>query len=78
MKKEQLKIIRIIAIIFSCTIASLTLCNLITFATQGLNFEIPTDENDIKIAYDPVNNDLLFVTDFAVNNQGTYYIMKMD
>ncbi len=78
MKKEQLKIIRIIAIVFSCTIASLTLCNLITFATQGLNFEIPNDENDIKIAYDPVNNDLLFVTDFAVNNQGTYDINDID
>lgn len=78
MEKEQLKIVRIIAIIFSCTIASLTLCNLITFATQGVSFELPEDENDIKIAYDPVNNDLLFVTDFAVNNQGTYDIDDID
>ena len=78
MKKEQLKIVRIIAIIFSFTIASLTLCNLITFATHGVNFELPEDENDIKIAYDPVNNDLLFVTDFAVNNQGTYDINDID
>jgi hypothetical protein len=78
MKKEQLKIVRIIAIIFSCTIASLTLCNLITFATQGVSFELPEDENDIKIAYDPVNNDLLFITDFAVNNQGTYDIDDID
>lgn len=78
MKKEQLKMVRIVAIIFSCLIASLTLCNLITITTHSINFELPKDENDVKIAYDPVNNELLFITDFKVNNQGTYDINDID
>ncbi len=78
MKKEQLKTVRIVAIIFSCLIASLTFCNLITVTTHGINFELPKDENDVKIAYDPVNNELLFITDFKVNNQGTYDINDID
>jgi len=78
MKKEQLKTVRIVAIIFSCLVASLTICNLITVATHGINFELPKDENDVKIAYDPVNNNLLFITDFKVNNQGTYDINDID
>jgi len=78
MKKEQLKMVRIIAIIFSCLVASLTLCNLITVTTHGVNFELPENEDDVKIAYDPLNNDLLFITDFQVKNQGTYDINDID
>ncbi len=77
MNKEQLKYIRLTAIIFSCLVASLTLCNLFTVATHGVNFETPQTEN-VKIAYDPLNQDLLFLTNFKVKNHGAYGIDDID
>lgn len=73
----QLKKIRLVAIISTVLIASLSLGNLFTVASHGVDFKTP-DTEEVKIAYDPLNNDLLFLTDFKVKNHGAYGIDDID
>ena len=77
MKKEQLKYVRIIAIILSCLVASLTLCNLLTVATHSIEFEIP-EESDFMWAIGPDEKELLLLTEFSVSNHGAYDIDDID
>lgn len=77
MNKKRLMQIRTIAIFFSAIVASLTLCNLFTVATHAVNFEIP-EPDEIKITIDPVNKDLVLISNFAVNNNGAYDINDID
>ena len=77
MNKKRLMQIRIIAICLSTVVASLTLCNLFTVATHAVSFEIP-EPNDVKITIDPVNKDLVLLSNFAVNNNGAYDINDID
>lgn len=77
MNKMQLKKIRLIAIIFTVLIATLSLGNLYTVASRGIDFKIPEVDN-VKMAYDPLNNDLIFLTDFKVKNHGAYGINNID
>jgi hypothetical protein len=75
--KEQLKYTKIIAILLSCIVASLTLCNLLTVATHSIKFEIP-DENDFSWALNPTGQELLFLSEFSVSNHGAYDIDDID
>jgi len=77
MKKEQLKYVRIIAILLSCLVASLALCNLLTVATHSIEFEIP-EESDFTWAIGPEGKELLFLTEFSVSNHGAYDIDDID
>jgi hypothetical protein len=77
MNKMQLRKIRIVALISTILIASLSLGNLFTVASHGVDFETPEADN-VKMAYDPLNNDLLFLTDFKVKNHGAYGIDDID
>ena len=77
MKKNQLLYLKIPAIFLSCLVASLTLGNLLTITTHSIEVEIPTD-TDLKWAIDPVNEELLFFTDFSIKNEGVYDIDEID
>ncbi len=77
MNKMQLRKIRLVAIIATVLIATLSLGNLFTVASHGVDFETPEADN-VKMAYDPLNNDLLFLTDFKVKNHGAYGIDDID
>lgn len=77
MNKKQLRKLRLVAIIFTGLIASLSLGNLFTVASHGVDFETP-EADSVTIAYDPINNDLLFLTDFKVKNHGAYGIDDID
>lgn len=77
MNKKRLMQIRIIAIFFSTIVASLTLCNLFTVATNAVTFEIPKPE-EVKITIDPINKNLVLLSNFGVNNNGAYDINKID
>jgi len=77
MKGENLIYVRATAIILSCLVASLTLGNILTVITHGIDFEIP-DENDFSWAIDPSEKRLLIMTGFTVNNHGAYDIDDID
>jgi hypothetical protein len=77
MNKKQLIYIRIPALILSCFIAFLSLGNFLTVVTHSINIDIP-EEHDVSWAIDPVNKELLFLTDFTINNQGAYDIDDID
>jgi hypothetical protein len=77
MKKEQLAYVRIAAVSLSCLVAALTLCNLLTVVTHGIDFEVPEQE-DFTWAIDPVEKRILFLTNFSVKNHGTYDIEDID
>jgi hypothetical protein len=77
MNKQQLTYVRIIALVMSCVVASLTIFNLFTIATKSITVDIPTEE-DISWSIDPTNKEILFRTAFAVSNQGTYDISDID
>jgi len=76
-KKDQLKYIRVVAILFSCLVASLTLCNMLTVVTHGIEVYIP-EASEFSMSVDPVEKKLIFHTQFAVNNQGAYDIDDID
>jgi len=76
-KKEQLKYIRVTAILFSCLVASLTLCNMLTVVTHSIQVYIP-DANEFTMSVDPVEKKLIFHTQFAVRNHGAYDIDDID
>ena len=77
MNKEQLVYVRLVAISLSCLVATLTLCNLLTVVTHGIEFEIP-DQEGFTWAIDPVEKRVLFLTSFVVKNHGAYDINDID
>ena len=77
MNKEQLVYVRFAAISLSCLVATLTLCNLLTVVTHGIEFEIP-DQEGFTWAIDPVEKRVLFLTSFVVKNHGAYDIDDID
>ncbi len=77
MKKEQLVYVRIAAVSLSCLVATLTLCNLLTVVTHGIDFEVP-EQDDFTWAIDPVEKRILFLTNFTVKNHGVYDIEDID
>lgn len=77
MNKEKLGYVRIAAITLSLMLGSLTLLNLLTVMTHGIELELP-DENEFSWAIDPVEMKILIITDFTVKNQGAYDIEKID
>jgi len=77
MNRRQLAYVRVAALVMSCVVASLTICNLFTIATKSIAVDIPTEE-DISWSIDPANKEILFRTAFGVSNQGTYDIPDID
>ena len=77
MNKERLKFIRIMAITMSLMLGSLTLCNLFTVMTHGIEIEIP-DENQFSWAIDPVDMKMLIMSDFTIKNHGAYDIKNIN
>lgn len=77
MNKKKLGYIRIAAITMSLMLGTLTLCNLLTVMTHGIEIEIP-DENQFSWAIDPVEMKILIITDFTVKNHGAYDIENID
>ena len=77
MNKKNLGYVRIAAITLSLMLGTLTLCNLLTVMTHGIEIEIP-DENQYSWAIDPVEMKILIITDFTVKNHGAYDIESID
>ncbi len=77
MNKEKLGYIRIAAIALSLMLGTLTLLNLLTVMTHGIELELP-DENEFSWAIDPVEMKILIITDFTVKNHGAYDIEDID
>ena len=77
MNKKKLGYIRIAAITLSLMLGTLTLCNLLTVMTHGIEIEVP-DENDFSWAIDPVEMKIFIITDFKVKNHGAYDIDNID
>ncbi len=77
MNKEKLGYVRIAAITLSLMLGTLTLLNLLTVMTHGIEIEIP-DENEFSWAIDPVEMKILIITDFTVKNHGAYDIENID
>ena len=75
MNKKNLGYVRIVAITLSLMLGTLTLCNLLTVMTHGIEIEIP-DENQYSWAIDPVEMKILIITDFTVKNHGAYGDLK--
>jgi hypothetical protein len=77
MKKEHLVFMRLAAISLSCLVATLTLFNLLTVVTHGIDINIP-EQDDFTWAVDPIGKRLLFITDFTIKNHGAYDIEDID
>jgi len=77
MNKEKLKLIRIAAMTLSLMLGSLTMCNLLTVMTHGIELEIP-DEGQYTWAIDPVEMKIILMTQFSVKNHGVYDIENID
>lgn len=77
MNKRQLAYVRVLALVMSCIVATLTICNLFTIATKSIEVDIP-DESDMSWSIDPENKEILFRTAFSVKNHGTYDISDID
>ena len=77
MNKKKLGYIRIVAIMLSLMLGTLTLLNLLTVMTHGIEIEVP-DENQFSWAIDPAEMKLFIITDFAVKNHGAYDIENID
>ena len=77
MDKKKLNYIRIAAITLSLMLGSLTLLNLLTVMTHGIELEIP-NENEFSWAIDPVEMKIFIITDFTVKNHGAYDIENID
>ena len=77
MNKKKLNYIRVAAITLSLMLGSLTLLNLLTVMTHGIELELP-DEDEFSWAIDPVEMKILIITDFTVKNYGAYDIEKID
>lgn len=77
MNRQHLTYVRAFALVMSCVVATLTICNLFTIATKSIEVDIPTEE-DISWSIDPQQKEILFRTSFAVKNHGTYDITDID
>jgi hypothetical protein len=77
MNRQHLTYVRAFALVMSCVVATLTICNLFTIATKSIEVDIPTEE-DISWSIDPQQKEILFRTSFAVKNHGTYDISGID
>ncbi len=77
MNRQHLTYVRAFALVMSCVVASLTICNLFTIATKSIEVDIPTEE-DISWSIDPQQKEILFRTAFSVKNHGTYDISNID
>ena len=77
MEKENLKFVRIFAIALSVMLGALTICNLLTVMTHGIELEIPR-ENEFSWAIDPVDKKVLVMSEFTVKNKGAYDIEDID
>lgn len=77
MNRRHLTYVRAFALVMSCVVATLTICNLFTIATKSIEVDIPTEE-DISWSIDPQQKEILFRTSFAVKNHGTYDISDID
>ncbi len=77
MNRQHLTYVRAFALVMSCVVATLTICNLFTIATKSIEVDIPTEE-DISWSIDPQQKEILFRTSFAVKNHGTYDISNID
>jgi len=77
MNRQHLTYVRAFALVMSCVVATLTICNLFTIATKSIEVDIPTEE-DISWSIDPQQKEILFRTAFAVKNHGTYDISDID
>ena len=77
MQRQQLTYFRVVALIMTGLVASLTIGNLFTIATKGISVSLPTEE-EIQWSIDPVQKEILFRTTFSVKNQGVYDIRDID
>ena len=77
MNKKKLNYIRVAAITLSLMLGSLTLLNLLTVMTHGIELELP-DEDEFSWAIDPVEMKILIITGFTVKNHGAYDIEDID
>jgi hypothetical protein len=77
MNRRHLTYVRACALIMSCVVATLTICNLCTIALKSIEVDIPTEE-DISWSVDPENKEILFRTAFDVKNHGAYDINDID
>ena len=77
MNKKKLGYVRIAAITLSLMLGTLTILNLLTIMTHGIEIEIP-DENQFSWAIDPVEMKILIITGFTVKNHGAYDIENID
>jgi len=73
MNRQQLRYVRVVALLMAGLIATLTLCNLFTIATKGISVYLPTEE-DIQWSIGPMQKEILFHTTFSVKNSGAYDI----
>jgi hypothetical protein len=77
MNKKHLVYVRIVAISLSCIVAVLTLFNLLTVVTHGIEIDVP-DGQSFAWAVDPVEQRVLILTNFTVKNHGAYDIDDID
>lgn len=77
MNKRQLVYVRILAISLSCMVAVLTLSNLLTVVTHGIEIDVPDGEG-FAWAVDPVEQRVLILTNFTVKNHGAYDIDEIN
>jgi hypothetical protein len=69
--------VRLVAISLSCMVAVLTLFNLLTVVTHGIEIEVPGDDG-FAWAVDPVEQRVLIITNFTVKNHGAYDIDEIN
>lgn len=77
MKKEYVVYIRVVALILSCLVATMTFLNILTVATHGIDIEIP-DEGEFGWAIDPMEKRILILSSFTVKNHGSFDIDNID
>jgi hypothetical protein len=77
MNRQQLAYFRVVALIMTSLVATLTIGNLFTIATKGISVILPTEE-EIHWSIDPLQKEVLFRTSFSVKNQGVYDISDID
>jgi len=75
--KRHLVYVRIVAISLSCIVAVLTLFNLLTVVTHGIDIDVPDGES-FAWAVDPVEQRVLILTNFTVRNHGAYDIDEIN
>ena len=77
MNRQQLSCVRAVALFMSFIVASLTIGNLLTVASHGIDVDIP-EESDVNWSIDLENKEILFRTGFSVENNGAFDISDID